>query len=150
MKKRIVDGFTTAEAARIAGFKTPMVDYLCRTEIVIPTKRRRPGRGKPRLYSYGDLVLLRAISRLLESRLPVKKLKTALEKQRKVFKTLTPSTTVGRFLMTDGAEVLVSDDVGSFISLTTPGQMVFAFIVDVAEAQRHVDEKVAELTKAAA
>jgi DNA-binding transcriptional MerR regulator len=139
--------FTTAEAARIGGFKKPMVDYLCRTGIVTPTGLARPGRGKSRLYSYGDLVLLRSISRLLQSRLPVRKLKDALEQQRQSFRTLTRGAHIGQFLITDGTEVFISDDVGKFVSLTNPGQFVFAFIVDIKDAQRHVDEQVDELLR---
>lgn len=97
------------------------------------------------MYCYGDLVLLRSIHRLLESRLPVKKLKAALEKQREIFKNLTPETVIGRFLITDGAEVIIHDDAGRLVSLTTPGQMVFAFIVDVRDAREHVNTELEKL-----
>ena len=70
--------FTTKEAARIVGFRSPyMVDYLHRSGVVVASKLRNPGRGKPRLYNYSDLLLLKAMKSLLDRRIPVAKLKQA-------------------------------------------------------------------------
>jgi DNA-binding transcriptional MerR regulator len=135
----IKDSFTTKEAAALAGFRTGMmVDYLCRQGIVVPSKRPGPGRGRARLYSFGDLVLLRAVSRLLQSGLPVRRLKDALEKLRKQFQRVRPETAIAKYLITDGKEVFLVDRPEALLNLNRDGQLAFAFIIDVEHAREDV------------
>ena len=140
--------FSTDDAAHLAGFKTPMmVDYLCRSGIVVPTARSRPGRGRPRLYSFGDVVVLRAISRLLSTGLPVVRLKVALRRLQRDFRGLSSETVIKRYLITDGRDVFLEEEPGALVNLNREGQMAFAFIVDVGHARDDV-VKVANLNPA--
>jgi hypothetical protein len=44
-----------------------MVNYLVRQRIVTPTAGARRGRGVQRKFSFGDLVVLKAVTKLLEA-----------------------------------------------------------------------------------
>ena len=137
--------FTTREAAALAGFKTAMmVDYLCRSGIVVPSKRARPGRGSRRFYAFGDVVLLRAVNRLLESGLPVSRLKAALKRIQRDFRHLKPDDAIKRYLLTNGREVFLADELGALHDLSKDGQLCFAFVVDICHARDDVKKRVQE------
>jgi len=133
--------FSTKEVKKYAGFESKhMVDYLYRTGIVIPTGKLRvgAGRGRARRYTLGDVVLLRAINRLLESGLPVSRLKKAIETARKNFRNMRPETIIKKYLITDGRDVFFDDDAETLTNLSKGGQMAFAFLIDVAQAKDDV------------
>ena len=135
----LTEFFDTAQATRLARYRTPqMVDYLARTGIVTPSIRAKPGRGRRRLYTFGDVVLLRAVNVLLSAGLSVAKLKIALDTVRSKFRNLTPEQAMSRFLITDGQKVLLEDETHALIDLTADGQLVFAFVVDVEAARQDV------------
>jgi DNA-binding transcriptional MerR regulator len=136
--------FSTRIAGRLAGMKPTMIDYLARSGVVVPSVRARPGHGLPRLYSFGDVVLLRTLQVLLSRGLPVRQLRVAIHKNRAVFKSVTVSSAVKRFLITDGKELLFEDDAGRLVDLTKDGQMAFAFIADFAHARAEVSSKLKE------
>jgi DNA-binding transcriptional MerR regulator len=115
-----------------------MVDYLARTEVVVPSVLRKPGRGRRRLYSFGDLVVLRAVGRLLESGISVARLKTALKTLQRNFRHLRPEGTLCRYLITDGRNVYLEEESGALTDLTDAGQMAFAFVVDIRGARDDV------------
>ena len=135
--------FTSREAAELAGFRTAMmVDYLCRTGIVAPSARTRPGRGRYRLYTFGDVVLLRALNRLLSSGLPVARLKRAIARLQRDFRHLSPEPAIKRYVITDGRELFLADQPGALVNLNRDGQLAFAFIVDIKHARAEVLTKV--------
>src|SRR5262249_41239093 len=126
MSGRTIQHFTAAQAARLAGFRSPMmVDYLARTEVVVPSVLKQPGRGRRRLYSFGDLVVLRAVSRLLESGISVARLKMALQSLQRNFRQLNPEDALSRYLITDGRNVYLEEESGALTDLTRAGQMTF-------------------------
>lgn len=46
--------FPAARAAELAGISLPMLNYLCRCELVIPTAKPSRGHGVRKAYSFGD------------------------------------------------------------------------------------------------
>lgn len=131
--------FVSVEAAHLSGLSRHMIDYLCRTGVVRPSGRAAPGRGRHRHYTFGDVVLLKAISGLLTGGLPVRKLKTALDQLRKRdFKGLTEASMIGRYLITDGKRIFLRDRPNALEDLTASGQFAFAFVVDIQDARSKV------------
>ena len=57
-------GYSTADAARIAGMTLRQVRYLATSGVVPPSVSPGSGRGFPALYAFSDLVKLAAIQRL--------------------------------------------------------------------------------------
>src|SRR5687768_15820431 len=70
--------FTVQDAARYSGLPLTMVDYLCRNKVLAPSTEFRRGRGRPRRYSFGDIVMLRALAKLLRNGISVLRLGKAL------------------------------------------------------------------------
>lgn len=143
--------FTAREAMALTGYRTThMLDYLARSQIVMPSKARAPGRGRRRLYTFADLVLLRAFNRLLSRGVPVKKLKEGLATLRRKFPSLPTEGFPTKFLITDGTNILFEETPEKILDLNSDGQLVFAFIIDMQAVKREVDEKILLLPKAAA
>lgn len=147
----IFKSYTTAQATRIAGFKSPMmVEYLYREGVVVPSIRANPGRGRSCLYNFGDLVLLRTVRRLLESKLPVSKLTRALDTLRKKFSELGPESEIARYLITDGKNVLLHNNPSHLVELNKDGQLAFAFIVDIHDARADISADISKFSRKAA
>ncbi|WP_339855600.1 MerR family transcriptional regulator [uncultured Nisaea sp.] len=138
--------FTTKEAARIVGFRSPyMVDYLHRSGVVVASKLRNPGRGKPRLYNYSDLLLLKAMKSLLDRRIPVAKLKQAQRDFRKYYSKGASKERLAKFMITDGKNVFYKENAGAIVELSNGGQLAFAFIIDMDVQQDHIEKSLVKM-----
>lgn len=144
----VVDTYTVADARRVCGFNTTyMLDYLYRSDVVRPSRSATPGRGRRRLYTFRDLVLLRSVNHLLSRGLPVRKLKLAIHKMREKFPDISLDGLGGaeRYLVTNGTAVYLVEREGKIIDLTKNGQMAFVFMLDVETIRNEVAEQVAKL-----
>lgn len=130
--------FSSRQAAQLSGLTPVMVDYLARTKVVMPTVEARPGRGKPRLYSFGDLVTLRAVRTLLKAGFSVKGLKRGMTELQKAYgRTL--GACPGHYLFTDGKKLFLRDAGDSVREVTAGGQMVFLFMCDLRQIHAKVE-----------
>jgi MerR HTH family regulatory protein len=135
--------FDSAQASAICGLSRTMVDYLARSSVVRPTVRRGPGRGRRRLYSFGDLVTLRAVKVLLRAGVSVAKLKRGMATLQKKYGRSFESCPAD-FFLTDGRTVLFRSSIDVVADITAGGQLVFGFMCDL--RQLHTDT--AKLVKA--
>src|ERR1700746_3544438 len=129
--------FGIRKAAHLSGLQPAMVDYLCRSNVLVPSKGRRPGRGRSRLYTFGDVVMLRALGHLLKSGISVTKLKKALGTLRAKHNEITQEK-APRYLVTDGTRVYFDDGRNAVEELSANGQMAFAFIIKLHHVCDHV------------
>ena len=67
MNSDTVQDFLIARAAKLSGLTPAMLNYLCREKVLLPSVPGRRGRGRPRRYSFGDVVMLRVIAKLLKA-----------------------------------------------------------------------------------
>lgn len=137
------ESYTLAQAAAFTGFKKPwMVDYLCRTGVVVPSKRRSSGRGSPRLFSFSDLVVLRAMRELLRSGVSAKRLSLEVRRYRKTFAEISHDSVPYRYLVTDGTR-LHFEKGDSPKPIEESGQSCIRLLVDLRKAHREVTEAIA-------
>ena len=133
--------YTLAEAAKITGLREKMIDYLCRTQIVIPngSKHKGKGRGRIRRFTFADLLLLQTLKRLLAQGISVARLKDSLKGLRgQLTNVKYEDDLIARFIITDGKHAYFRDDT-SLISLTEiEGQYVFRFVVDMEMTRKEV------------
>jgi hypothetical protein len=109
-----------------------MVDYLCRTDTVVPTGGSvRPGRGNPRLYSFGDVVILRAVAKLLHCGISVSRLRRGLKQLRERHSQITRTSLPGKYLVTNGRSVYFIDAAGTLEDLNARSQLAFAFVLEI-------------------
>lgn len=134
--------YSSREAAAISGLSVYMVDYLARSKIIEPSIRLRPGRGKKRLYAFGDLVALKVAAAILQAGISVAKLRKSLATlQKKYGRKL--RTTPSSFFCSDGDTVYFRDADGVVADLTKGGQMSFLFVLDL----RSIHDETAEAIK---
>lgn len=122
--------FSAKEAAEFSGISLAMVNYLCRHHLIVPATGRKRGRGIERKYSFGDIVILRSVAKLLEAGVSVLRLKKALANLRRLHADITQDKMPASFLVTDGKDVYFRQDSG-VLELLTSGQLSFAFVVEV-------------------
>lgn len=121
--------FTIDKAAELAGLSEAMVDYLCRTEIVIPTAGRERRHGIARRYAFKDIIVLKAVAKLLQKGVKVSRLKDSIKKLRRR-KGIDQSHISERYLITDGKDIYLKGQ-DAVIEDIRNGQLVFSFLVDL-------------------
>ena len=122
--------FSAIQAADFSHMSLAMVNYLCRNSLVVPAVGRKRGKGIERKYSFGDIVILKSVAKLLEAGVSVLKLKKALVNLRKMHADITLEKMPGSFLITDGKDVYLRQSSG-ILELLGNGQLSFAFVVDI-------------------
>jgi DNA-binding transcriptional MerR regulator len=108
--------------------------------MLVPTGPFKRARGKTRLYSFGDLVVLKAIAALLKNGVSVLRMKAALEGLRPMHAHITKKGLPASLLFTDGQDVLFLEGRDVLRDLNT-GQYAFAFVLDLAHIQQEVVKK---------
>lgn len=107
----ISDKYDPKQAAKLSGIKSvPMIDYLQRTGVFVPQIARERHKGKKRGFTFKDLLVLKAIKRLLDSGASVALLKKSLVKFQKARWTADPVTLedplgIIRYLFVSGENV---------------------------------------------
>ena len=137
--------YGAAQAARLTGLSLAMVNYLCRTEVVVPSCTCKRGHGSPRHYSFGDLVALRLIAHLSQTGVQPLRLKNAMQALRKHHPEITLTNLPARQIVTDGVNLYLRTGREALERLGD-GQLAFSFVVELAQLQREV---AAALRKAA-
>lgn len=127
--------FSSREVAEFSGLSMAMVNYLYRTGLIIPSIGRKRGKGIERKYSFGDLVILKSIAKLLDAGVSVLRLKKALVNLRKLHTDITLDKMPGAYLVTDGKEIYLKQSNG-VLELLINGQLGFLFVVDVESVRR--------------
>lgn len=133
--------FSAREVSRLAGFTKPwMLNHLEREEIFVPQIPRSKHHGKHRNYTLRDLVILRAINRLLALGARPKRIKQSIE----TFASVCPdaigeigmdaiqlkfATNIGHFVVTKDS-VLYCKNTDELVDLLRGGQLAFSFMLD--------------------
>ncbi len=98
-------GYSGTQTAKVVGISYRQLDYWARTDLVRPSLSDAHGSGSRRVYSYNDLLELKAIKKLLDSGIK-------LEQVRKVFVFLREhvSTDIAAaHIVIDGGSVMLCD-----------------------------------------
>ena len=135
--------FVISEVAKLSKLTETMLDYLCRTEVLVPSAGKSRGRGCKRYYSFGDVVMARALARLLESGISVGRLKRSLIQLRRHHPEITPDTLPAALLVTDGRSIFFRESSQVMLELSK-GQMAFAFILELNAVREEVRQGVAK------
>jgi DNA-binding transcriptional MerR regulator len=139
------DWFDASQAAHLAKLSRHMVNYLCRSKVVIPTGGGGR-RGRTRRYTFGDVVTLRLVAKLSEAGVSPLRLKKGLEGLRKYHPEITLTSLPGSHVVTNGKDLYLRRE-GQPIERTFDGQFAFAFVVELEPLRREV---VRRLPRAAA
>lgn len=142
---RSTEGYSATRSAEIVGISYRQLDYWARTDLVRPSLADAAGSGSRRLYSYRDLLELKAIKTLLDAGI-------RLERVRRVFEFLHETLdedVVQVNLVISGDSVLVRRGEDEIIDLLRKGQGVLN-ILPLAGVKGDLDATIIELFPAAA
>lgn len=116
-----LDGYRGPAVCRIVGITYRQLDYWTRTDLVAPSIQQASGSGTQRLYSFGDVVQLRVVKRLLDTGVSLQRIRHALDALHGRGHELAAATVVS-----DGQQVYLVDDHNDIVDLLAGGQGVFA------------------------
>lgn len=141
------EGFSTAEAAQIAGLPPRTIDYWARTGFIAPSIADATGRGTERKYAFDDLVALRVARGLRNAGISMQALRlivNGLRAKKGVRNPLAESR-----LIAVGSDVDLVNSRDDVISvLQNPGQGAFAFMFDVASTVEEIKANIKALRAA--
>jgi DNA-binding transcriptional MerR regulator len=120
------DGYRGTVVYKLVGISYRQLDYWTRTGLVTPSVRDADGSGSQRLYSFGDLVELRIIKRLLDAGVSLQKIRDAMRYLRKEARGR-PLT--GVTLVSDGRRIYACHSGEEVIDVLSHGQAVFGIAV---------------------
>jgi DNA-binding transcriptional MerR regulator len=134
------EGFSGKQAAEVVGITYRQLDYWARTDLVRPALADAQGSGSRRLYSYRNLLELKAIKTLLDAGI-------RLESVREVFRYLRDNlgedvTSVNLVISGKGSVLVRSGE--EIVDLLRQGQGVLN-ILPLAGVQDEVQAKIVEL-----
>lgn len=138
-------GFGSMSAVRIAGITYRQLDHWASQGLVRPSLIEAAGSGSRRLYSYNDLVTLRAIKRLLDAGLRLARIRSVINKLDKEFDTDLASSN----LVIDGTTPVLVTSEDELIDLLKNGQGVLN-VLPMVSVQQEVDASIIELFPKAA
>ena len=140
----IEEGFSAPQACRLVGISYRQIDCWARSGLLRPTLAEARGSGRPRRYSYRDLVQLKVIRRLLDAGI-------ALGKIRRVVAFLGDELgedLASASLVVNGQESLLVHHEGELIDALQGGQGVFS-VVALGALSAELDGAISDLRRSA-
>jgi len=124
--------FRTSEVSRVVGASYGQLVYWDRTGLVKPSVRAASGKGSRRLYSIEDIFELKILMKLLDSSLPLQRIRSSFRFIRGQSKALSSLV-----VLTDGKTVYFYQDYDVLVDTLKEGQTVLRIAVQdlIAEVQ---------------
>jgi DNA-binding transcriptional MerR regulator len=132
-----VESLRAKAVKEICGFgSVAMLDYLERSGVFKSQLRRRKHKGRPREYTFRDVLVLKTIATLLENGASVAAIKDALEKLQAYKWKADPAVLEHspgsiRHLIFSAGRFYFPKDRDELVDLAFDGQLTFAFILDL-------------------
>ena len=116
-----VDGFRGTQVCTVVGITYRQLDYWARTGLLRPSLVDATGSGSKRRYSYGDVLELKVIKRLLDAGLKLQQARQAVECLRG---DLGVDLASAQLVLANSRSILATSD-GELVDLLAGGQGVF-------------------------
>jgi len=123
----VQQGYRAPQVCKIVGITYRQLDYWARTDLIKPSLQTATGSGSQRLYSFGDIVQLRVVKRLLDAGMSLKKIRQAMDLLREQLQSRTPLEEVT--LLSDGATIYAAHSADEVVDVFRRGQGVFGIAV---------------------
>jgi DNA-binding transcriptional MerR regulator len=131
--------FRASEVAHVVGATYNQLVYWDKTGLVSPSLRAASGRGSRRLYSVEDIFELKILMKLLDSSLPLQRIRSSFRFIRGQSKNLASFV-----VFTDGKTVYFYEDYDVLVDTLKEGQTVLRITVQdlIAEVQAKLTSKI--------
>lgn len=137
-RRRRPVSFRISEVARVVGATHGQLTYWDKTGLVSPSIRAASGRGSRRLYSVEDIFELKILMKLLDSSLPLQRIRSSFRFIRGQSRALASFV-----VFTDGKTVYFYQDYNVLVDTLKEGQMVLRVAVQdlISEVQAALTSK---------
>ena len=132
-------GYRGVTACKAAGITYRQLDYWARTGLVEPSVRTAKGSGSQRLYGFRDILVLKAVKRLLDTGVSLHQIRLAIEHLRERGVHDLAQVT----LLSDGASVFECSSPNEMFDLLQGGQGVFG--IALGKVWQEVEGSLAQL-----
>lgn len=126
-------GYRAPQVCKIVGITYRQLDYWARTGLLRPSLAEANGSGSQRLYSFGDIVQLRVVKRLLDAGMSLKKIRSAMDILRTELSSEQPLADVT--LLSDGRTIYAAHSADEVVDVFRRGQGVFGIAVGPVQAE---------------
>ena len=126
-------GYRAPQVCTVVGITYRQLDYWARTGLLQPSLAKARGSGTQRLYSFGDIVQLRVVKRLLDAGMSLKKIRSAMDILRDQLNSDQPLTDVT--LLSDGITIYAAHSADELVDVFRRGQGVFGIAVGPVKAE---------------
>jgi len=123
-RRRKPVSFRTSEVSHVVGATYNQLVYWDKTGLVRPSLRAASGRGSRRLYSVEDIFELKILMKLLDSSLPLQRIRSSFRFIREQSRTLSSFV-----VLTDGKTVYFYEDYDVLVDTLREGQTVLRIAV---------------------
>ena len=138
MIRYVETAFNTAKVSEITGVSSRQLAYWDRIGLLQPSFKKALGKGSRRLYSLRDLVELTIIARLLDSRVPLQRIRKSFSCIRSL------SIPLSELEIVSNGHTIYACKTGDFVVDTLRhGQTVLKLVV--ADLMREVEERAAAI-----
>jgi len=145
MKKKNKLAFNSQFVSSLTDASINQLNNWDKNNLVKPSIVKSEGKGSTRLYSFEDIVEIRTILYLRETKVPMQKIKTAIEYLKKELKYNRPLKEAK--LISSGKRVIVScEDINTirkrWVAASDYGQIVFDLVVPLESLVEEVHDKI--------
>jgi DNA-binding transcriptional MerR regulator len=136
-RRRKPISFRTSEVSHVVGATYNQLVYWDKTGLVSPSLRAASGRGSRRLYSVEDIFELKILMKLLDSSLPLQRIRSSFHFIRGQSRDLSSLV-----VLTDGKTVYFYEDYDVLVDTLKKGQTVLRVAVQdlIAEVQARLTD----------
>ena len=120
-------GYRAPQVCKLVGITYRQLDYWARTGLLTPSIQSAAGSGTQRRYSFGDIVQLKVVKRLLDAGMSLKKIRQAMDILRAELDSDQPLADVT--LLSDGATIYAAHSATEVVDVFRGGQGVFGIAV---------------------
>ena len=137
-RRRKPVSFRISEVSRVVGATRRQLAYWDKTGLVSPSLRPASGRGSRRLYSIEDIFELQILVKLLDSSLPLQRIRSSFRFIRGQSRTLSSFV-----VLTDGKSVYFYEDYNVLVDTSKQGQTVLRIAVQdlISEVQARLTDR---------
>jgi DNA-binding transcriptional MerR regulator len=126
-------GYRAPQVCKIVGITYRQLDYWARTGLLRPSLQEAQGSGTQRLYTFGDIVQLRVVKRLLDAGMSLKKIRSAMQILQTELNSDRPLADVT--LLSDGITIYAAHSADEVVDVFRRGQGVFGIAVGPVQAE---------------
>jgi MerR HTH family regulatory protein len=139
-----IETFSAGQAVKLSGVPYATLDYWVRSGFLSPSVEEAAGKGTDRTFSFRDVVALRVAQRLREAGVSLESLREAARRIRRLRSLGSTSDALSStYLVSDGRTVYEKTGDELVDLVRRPGQLAFAWFIDLGQVVEEIRKKMA-------